>query len=355
MSLDAFRGFAILGMLLVNDKAFGPATPSHLTHAGWSGGIHFADMIFPWFLFIVGVTIPLVAASRRERGLGPMRHFLGLLRRAVILILLGCLVNSSYARRPLFDLGVLQTIGLAYLVGAVLYGAPPKARLGIAAALLVGYWAVIRFVPVPGFGSGVFTRSQNVISYLNGAYLNHYSLGGIMNIAPTAALVLIGTAVGDLLRHGAAAPARKAMLLTAGGICLVLVGWLWNLDLQFNKSLWTPSYIVFAAGWGTLALAVLYLLIDVKGWRAWAFPLVVAGMNAIFIFVVPILVKLHILREWTWRMPDGSSSNLEQALQNALFLHLGRVPGGFVYTFAYILIWWLVLLWMYRRGIFLRV
>jgi predicted acyltransferase len=113
--------------------------------------------------------------------------------------------------------------------------------------------------------------------------------------------------------------------------------------------------VVFAAGWGSLVLGLFYLLIDVKGWRAWAFPLVVAGINAIFICVVPILVKLHTLREWSWPVAAGPSLTLEQGLQNSLFLHLGRVPGGVLYTLCCILFWWLVLLWMYRRKVFLRV
>lgn len=355
MSLDAFRGLAILGMLLVNEKAFGPATPRQLIHARWGQGIHVADMVFPWFLFIVGVTMPLAVASRRERGATRWQHVFGVFRRTVILVLLGCLVSSSYARRPLFDVGVLQLIGLSYLVSAMLYGVPTRARLSMAAVLLVGYWALIRFLPVPGIGPGVFTASQNAIAYLNAAHLERYSLGGIMAVVPASALVLIGTGVGDFLRQAAVSSARKAALLALTGVCLVLVGWLWSLDLQFNKPVWTPSYVVFAAGWGSLALAVLYLLIDVKGWRMWAFPLIVAGMNAIFIFAVPILVKLHTLREWTWTMLDGSTLTVERALQNGLFVHLGRVPGGVLYTFCYILIWWLVVLWMYRRRIFLRV
>jgi predicted acyltransferase len=353
VSLDAFRGLAILGMLLVNDKVLGPATPVQLKHAQWSESPHVADMVFPWFLLIVGVAIPYAVAARHNRGVSASEYRLDVVRRSAILLLLGCAINSSWADRPLFNMGVLQLIGLAYLVAALLYALPLTSRLVIAALLLAAHWAAIRFIPIPGVGAGVFTADQNLIKYLHEAYLGH-SLAGIIGVVPTSALVLVGTALGDVLRRDSYAPLRKAAILLGAGITLVLAGWLWHFDLRFNKPYWTASFILFCAGWGSLTLGALYLLIDVKGWRAWAFPLVVAGMNAIFIYVVPILVKIHVLKEWVWP-PAGRAVTVEHALQNSLFAHLGRVPGGFVYTFGYIFFWWLVVLWLYRRGIFYRV
>jgi predicted acyltransferase len=354
-SLDAFRGLTILGMLLVNNAALDTATPAQLTHAGWNKGLHFADMVFPWFLLIVGVAIPYAAASYKRRGLPPGKRDLKVFSRAVILVLLGCLVNSSLARRPLFDLGVLQLIGLAYLVAALLYELSPRRRLILAAVLLVGHWAAIRFLPVPGVGVGVFSESKNFINHLNEVYLDRYGLTGLISVVPTSALVLIGTVLGNFLRRESANEMRKAAHLMAGGLALAVVGWLWNLDLPFNKPVWTASYILSAAGWGTLVLGLFYLLIDVNGWRAWAFPLIVFGMNAITAFVAPILVKVHFLREWVWSMPDGSHLPLGEAFMNFLFTHAGRIAGGWLYTFSFILFWWAVLYWMYRKQVFWRV
>jgi len=353
VSLDAFRGLAILGMLLVNEKVLGPATPLQLKHARWNESPHVADMVFPWFLLIVGVAIPYAVASRRSRGMSPGAYYLDVVRRTVILVLLGCAINSSWADRPLLNMGVLQLIGLAYLVAALLYGLPLTARMVVAALFLAAHWAAIRFIPIPGIGAGIFTADQNLIRYLHEAYLGH-SLAGIIGVVPTSALALIGTALGDILRRDSYTPPRKAAILLGAGIILVVAGWLWHFDLRFNKPYWTASFILFSAGWGSLVLGALFLIIDVKGWRAWAFPLVVAGMNAIFIYVVPILVKIHVLKEWVWP-PAGHSVTVEHALQNSLFAHLGRVPGGFVYTFGYIFFWWLVVLWLYRKGIFYRV
>jgi predicted acyltransferase len=355
LSLDAFRGLAVLGMLLVNEKALGPATPAQLRHAGWGEGVHLADMVFPWFLLIVGIAIPYTAASRRRRGIAPGTHYVQIVRRAAILVALGCLINSSYARRPIFDLGVLQLIGLAYLVAALLYGLPLRYRVVIAAVLLVSHWALIRFLPIPGVGAGVFTDSTHVIRYLDETFLQRYQLAGFIAVAPTSALVLIGTALGDLLRRNRDRPAKAVRYLMGTGLGLAFAGSLWSLDLPFNKPVWTASYVVFTAGWGSFVLGLVSLLTEVARRRAWAFPLVVAGRNAIFAYAAPILFKLHTLREWSVHVGGGASVTLEQGLKQVLFSHLGRVPGGFVYTFGYILLWWLVLLCLYRKRIFLRV
>jgi len=248
ISLDAFRGLAVLGMLLVNEKTFGPATPRQLTHAGWAGGVHLADMVFPWFLFIVGVAIPYAAVSRRGGAAKSHCYYLGVMRRTAILVLLGCLINSSYARHPVFDFGVLQLLGFAYLLAALLYELPRSARQGAAAALLIGYWALLRFLPA-GAGAGLFTEARNAARFLNEMYLSKMQLEGALNVLPTAALALIGTTFGVVLRS-ALPPERKVRRVLVAGLALVALGWLWHYDLPFNKPLWTPSYVAFAAGGG---------------------------------------------------------------------------------------------------------
>ena len=354
-SLDAFRGLTIIGMLLVNNVALDTATPKHLMHAPWNQGIRFADMVFPWFLLIVGVAIPFAFASHRRKQLSIWDFDLKALSRAVILVLLGCLVDSSLAKYPVFGLGVLQIIGLAYLVAALLYPLHIGYRIALAGLLLVAHWAAIRFVPIPGVGAGVFTESTNLINHLNQAYLAPIHLKGITSLVPTSALVLIGTALGDAIRRETATQLRKLLALLITGAGMALIGWLWNLDLPFNKPLWTSAYILYAAGWGSIVLGILYLVIDVWSLRSWSFPLVVMGMNAITAYVLPILVKVFILQEWKWRMPDGSLLPLQQAFVHYCTDHAGRIAGGWLYTLVYILFWWLVLFQMYRKKIFLRV
>ena len=355
VSLDAFRGITILGMLLVNNVALDTATPKNLTHAPWNQGVNFADMVFPWFLFIVGVAIPYASASARRKGIPAWRQYFKALGRCVTLVLLGCLIDSSVVKRPVFDLGVLQLIGLSYFVAALLYAASASVRLVVAAALLLSYWALLRFVPVPGAGAGVFSESQNVVRYINDVYLRSYHLSGLVSVIPTSALVIIGSAIGDLLRNGKYAPIRKSLVLMAVGVALGFVGWAWNLDLPFNKPVWTPSYILFTAGWACAVLGALHLVIDMKGWRKWAFPLVIFGMNAIAAYVIPILAKMFILREWQWQMPDGSMLPIQQAYLYYLVVHTGKLAGGWLYTISYMLLWWLVILEFYRRKLFIRI
>jgi predicted acyltransferase len=355
LSLDAFRGLTILLMLLVNNAALDTATPKHLTHAPWNGGVYLADLVFPWFLFIVGVALPWSVASLRKRG-GSWWGFLGkAFGRATALFLLGCLIDSSLALTPVFGLGVLQLIGLAYLLAIFFLRLPVVWRLGVAAALLVGHWATLRFVPVPGVGAGVFTEEANVVRHLNGVYLQGLGLKGLVSVVPTAAMVLIGSAVGEWLRLETVGPPRRVGGLIVGGGMLALAGWLWNLDLPFNKPVWTASYILFCAGLGMWVLALFYLVMDVWRRRWWATPLVIFGSNAIVAYVAPILVKVHVLREWTWTLPDGIKRSLEEALLLTSRAEFGKVGGGALYTAGYILVWWLVLWVLYRKRLFLRV
>ena len=357
VALDAFRGLTIFGMLLVNNIALDWHTPRQLMHAPWNGGVHFADLVFPWFLLIVGVAIPYAWASHRGKGWGHGRYLLKALTRAVALVGIGCLIDSSIARMPLFDLDVLQLIGLAYFVGAaVAMCLPVVPRLALAAVFLLAHWYVIRHVPVPGMPTGTFEPNRNVIAYVNRRYLGPYHLAGLISVVPASALVLIGTGFGDLLRAERFTRLKRFLLVMASGAALMLLGSVWSRSLPFNKPVWTGSYILFCGGFGALLLGILYGLLDVKKaderWKLWALPLVIFGSNAIVAYVTPILVKLYILRVWTW---PGTHVPLEQAFLHSAVRRWGPVNGGWHYTLGYIIVWWLVLAILYRRKIFLRV
>lgn len=355
ISLDAFRGLTILLMLLVNNAAVDTATPAQLTHAPWNGGIHLADLVFPWFLFCVGVAIPYSVASARAKGLSSWRCTLKIAQRTLVLVFLGCLIDSSEMKTPVFSMDVLQLIGMAYFVGALCYFLPRRARAAFAGMLLIAYWAAIKFLPVPGMGSGAFTESQNLIVYLDRLWLTRYHLDGLTSVVPTAALVMIGTVFGDSLRlERKTSQWRIAHLLTWGLILLVL-GWVWNLSLPFNKPVWTPSYILFSAGSAALTFALLYWATEARGWAKWFFPLIVFGSNAIAAYVIPILAKTLILQQWTAPGSGGKPESLQDWWLHGFVAHLGRIPGGWAYTASYILIWWLMLWQLYRRRVFLRV
>jgi len=354
LALDALRGLTIALMLLVNNVALDIYTPKQLTHAPWNGGVRVADFVFPWFLFCVGLAIPFSAASFRRKKLSAWHYDLKVVRRAAVLVLLGCLLDSSIAKRPLFTLGVLQIIGLAYLVGALLYDLPLCRRLIVAGGLLAAYWAILKFVPIPGVGAGVFLATQNLVAYVNRIYLMGLHLAGLPSVIPTAALVLIGTVIGDLVRSPEADHRRKLAWLLLGGLGLVVGGELWALSVPLNKALWTPSFMLLSAGTGAIVLGFFYLLIDSNGWRAWSYPLLVFGSNAILAYVVPILVKVLVLQVWQVSV-GGRLVPMQQWFLDYCVNHSDRVVGGWLYTLGFILAWWLVLWQLYRRKVFFRV
>jgi len=353
-SLDAFRGLSIVLTLLVSNIALDTATPKQLMHAGWNGGIHLADLVFPWFLFAAGVAIPFSAASAKKKGIPGWRYDLKILSRTAALVALGCLVDSSVQHQPLFTLGVLQIIGLAFLVGAFLYELPLFRRVILAVGMLLAYWAIIKFIPAPGMGAGAFEATHNIIYYLNRTYFSAVGLWGITSVVPTAAMMIIGSVIGDLLRNKTLTEHKRLAMLLIVGVVLVAAGFLWNFSLPYNKPLWTPAYVLMTAGLGTLLLGVLYLIVDAAGWWHWTYPLLVLGANAILAYVMPILVKLLILENWHHNL-HGVKMSVEQWFLTVAKTRYGAVPGGWVYTLGYILVWWIVLWFFYRKKVFLRV
>ncbi len=357
LALDGLRGLTVLLMLLVNNVALDAATPDQLTHAPF-GGISLADLVFPWFLFCMGAAIPYAHASFLKQQLPPWAYVQKALVRSVTLFAIGLFLTSVLAHAPVFALGVLQLIALAYLVAALIYLVSPRpvALLFISGALLVGYWAALRFVPVPGAGPSIFEEDRNLLLYLNQTYLEPLGLRGLLSVIPTAALALLGAVVSQILR-GPTQPDPSAnrlapisLELIVLGSLLTLGGWLWSFSLPFSKTFWTSPYILFSAGLGTLIIALFYLLFDLKGWRSLAFPLSVPGSNALLAYVAPIVFKVWILQGWSIH-----GQSLQKLWLNTMVSLDGPILGGWLYTLSYIAGWWLVLFWLYRKQVFLRV
>jgi predicted acyltransferase len=354
LSLDALRGFTIFLMLIVNNMALDETTPRIVTHAPWNGGVYLADFVFPWFLFCVGLSLPYSYSSFCRKGL-PWWHFIvKAAQRTALLIFLGCLIESSILKKPVFTLGVLQLIGLAYFIGALLYRFRWPVRIAAAASFLLLYGTAIQLIPVPGIGAGVFEEGRNLIFYVNTTYLAPFHVKGLFSAVPTGAMVLIASVISDVLRDKSHSERKKLMILAAAGAGMTGLSLLLNIGLPFNKTVWTPSYIVLMAGTGTLMLALLYIIIDLNGICRWAFPLFVFGSNAIVAYVVPILVKVLILQVIKIEAGAGPVS-LQQASINGLISLLGSQWGSWSYTALYILAWWLILLILYVKKWFIRV
>jgi len=356
-SLDAFRGFVIASMLLVNNAGNDAAFNRQFRHSEWGEFVTFCDLIFPWFLFIIGVALPFSAASLHRKRPGLLPYILKVLRRSFLLFSMGVLIDCSIWKTIKIGLdgtGVLHLIALAYLCGALLYELPKRWRLGIAGGLLMAHWAAIRFVPIPGVGTGVFEPDNNLIAYVN-QHLRPYHLAGIFSVVPTTALVLIGSFFGDLLRGDGVGHREKLRGLLAGGTILALVGLVWHLDLPMNKAAWSASYIVFGAGSGALLLAGFYWAMEMAGGRGWAFPFVVYGMNAITAYFFSIIVREHTVKEWIITSATGEKITVWQWLLHFWMGNFGTHAGAWMFTLSYLVFWWLVLLWLYRKGWFLRV
>jgi predicted acyltransferase len=283
-------------------------------------------------LFCVGIAIPFSVASFRRKNQSIWKYDLRVFRRVLILLALGAILDSVGDHRLIFfSIGILQTIAIAYAISALLYDLPIYRRLIFAAAGLICYWAAIKYLPIPGAATGAFSENQNFIIHLNRTYLGQVGLWGLPRIIPTTALTLIGTAIGDLIRDPVLSGHSKTKWLLISGSSLVIAGSLWALSVPFNKPIWTPSYILFSAGTGTLVLGFFYEILDLRGWCAWAFPLIVFGSNAILAYVLPILVKGLIL----------------------IPLHLSI--NGWFRVGLFILFWWVVFWILYRKKFFLRV
>lgn len=381
LALDGLRGLTVFLMLLVNNLALQDATPDQLMHAPF-GGVTLADLVFPWFLFCMGAAIPYAASSFDKQKLSLWRRLARIFRRTSLIFLLGLFLTSALARTPVFALGVLQLIALAYCLAALFYLISPRPAflLAVAAGLLVGYWAAIRFVPIPGAGPGIFEEDRNLLLHLNKTYLEPLGLRGLLSTIPTAALALLGAIVAQMLKTGgknpregerptpsAEAPDPRSpgfwqflvahrplpQLLLLGG-AMTLLGYLWSLNVPFSKTFWTPPYILFSAGLATLLIGVFYVLFDLGRWKWLAFPFLVFGSNALLAYILPILFKVWVLQGWTVSL-NGARVSLQQAWLNWHVAQSGVVVGGWTYTLLYILAWWLVFWWFYARKIFFRV
>jgi predicted acyltransferase len=358
-SLDVFRGLTMAAMVIVNNPGDWGNVYGPLLHAEWHGWTP-TDLIFPFFLFIVGVSITL---SRKSAGWG------SILRRGAIIFALG-LFLAGY---PRFDLdrwripGVLQRIALCYVAAAAVYrlttGDRRRQAIVITAtafALALAYWAVMILVAPPGGVAGDLTPEGNLAAWIDRALLDghlwrpRWDPEGLLSTVPAITTTLLGVIAGLALGSGWT-PSRKAAALALGGGVGIVLGLAWGAAFPINKNLWTSSYAVFTAGAAAALLALCYWIIDVRGWRRWTTPLVVLGVNAITLFLASgLLVKtLALIRV---AGPDGRDIAVSRWAYLNWFVPLAAPKNAsLLYAIANLLLLFGLLWWMHRRRIFLRV
>jgi predicted acyltransferase len=347
LSLDTFRGLTMAAMVLVNNPGTWRAIYAPLEHAAWHG-LTPTDVIFPFFLFIVGVAIAL---SRPTPG--------RVLRRAAVIFSLGIVLNGlpyfhwATLRLP----GVLQRIAVCYLVAAVLFLRTAwRTHAIVTAALLVGYWAVMTLVPVPGYGAGDLRPEANLAAWLDRAVLGShlwrlsrvYDPEGILSTVPAVATTLIGVLAGQWVRSEREPRTIVGGLLLAGALATA-VGAAWGTVFPVNKALWTSSYAVLTGGLALLAFAVCYWTIEIRRWQRWATPFVVLGVNALLLFFLSTLVARALT------LIDVGGVTLKEAILERVFAAWASpINASLAYALTYVLVWWVVMWLFYRAGVRLR-
>ncbi|MEG4118117.1 heparan-alpha-glucosaminide N-acetyltransferase domain-containing protein [Microcoleus sp. N9_B4] len=397
-SLDVFRGIAIASMILVNNPGSWEHVYPPLEHAEWHGCTP-TDLIFPFFLFIVGCAMSFSLSKyienypktgietskitqtkeKSESAKNPLPSSLLLLsssniywriaRRAAILFILGLLLNtSSIALDVLLNsapvenfskiriMGVLQRIGLAYFISAIaILNLSPRNQKLLAVAVLLSYWGALTVFAVGGYTAGELTPEGNLGGYVDRLILGSQHLykggpfdpEGLLSTLPAVVTVLIGYFTGEWLRVQPI-KTRTSVNLAICGLSCVVIGHLWGFLFPINKQLWTSSYVVFTAGWALLLLAACYETIEVRSWK-WGRLFEIMGLNAIFLFVASgivarILLKTHI----------GTSENAPTTytwIYEKWFVPwAGPLNGSLAFALTAVLFWWLILYGMYRRG-----
>jgi predicted acyltransferase len=363
--LDVFRGMTVAGMVLVNN----PGSWAHiywpLEHAEWNGWTP-TDLIFPFFLFIVGVAIPLAFGKRIERGDSRRALFLKVLYRSAIIFLLG----EFLAGFPYFHLstiripGVLQRIAVCYFFASIIFlKTKPRTQAIIAVALLIIYWRVMKHFPAPGFYAGDWSKEGSLASYIDRRVFGPhiwkqgivYDPEGILSTMGALATTLFGVLTGDYLRDKSRTPIERVAHMSIAGVSCVIVGWIWNAWFPINKALWTSSYVFFTAGLALQFLALCYWLIDIKGYKLWTKPFVIFGVNAITLFVgtgvMAILMGLI-------KVPraDGTRPSVHGVIYDNVYASwLPPNKASLAFAISFILLWLLLMWLLYRKNIIIKI
>lgn len=371
LSLDVFRGITIMGMILVNNPGTWSAIYPPLEHAQWNGCTP-TDLIFPFFLFIVGVAISYSLSKRKAQGGSMKSLYLNIFRRTIILFGLGLILSGfpfglAFGHKFSLDtiriFGVLQRIAIVYMAASIMFlSTNTKVQYWFTGIILVLYAAIMSFIPVPGIGHANFEPTTNLSAWLDRLILgNHIWSGskfwdpeGILSTIPAIGTAMLGIFTGNLLRSEKDQTTKTVWLYVWGSI-LMVAGWVWDGWFPINKNIWTSSYVLYTAGLALNFLAFCYWFIDVKKVTWWIKPFQVYGMNAITVFFLSGIVG-RLMGMIKVPIADGNVLSLKDYLFTNLFLSwLDPINASLAWAIVYILIW-LGLMWiLYAKKIFIKV
>jgi predicted acyltransferase len=374
LSLDVFRGFTVAGMLLVNTPGSWGSIYAPLRHAAWHGWT-FADLIFPFFLFVVGVTTHISVAAAREGGVGESAIFARILKRGALITLVGLLV-SAFPYFPLERItemripGVLQRIGVTYTIAAVItMRGSWRSHLVWVAAILLGYWYLMTGVPVPGqppdaprLDSAATTLAAWVDRLLLDGHLwsatKSWDPEGVLSTFPAITSVMLGTLAGrltfattqpdDQLRY-------RVIRLAAFGLLGIALGLAWDMQFPINKGIWTSSYVVFTAGIAAVCIATCVWMVDLKKWRWFTGPFATFGLNPLVAFVGSMLMARCIYSLIKVPM-DGTTVPLQAAIYGTVFEPwLSPLNASLAFAVSFVCLWFVILKLLERRKIVIKV
>jgi predicted acyltransferase len=343
-------------MILVNNPGDWGAIYPPLEHAPWHGWTP-ADLVFPFFLLIVGISIVLSHVRRQAAGAGRAALVRRIVLRAVVLVLIGLVLN--FLSRPhlatVRSPGVLQRIGVVYLVTALLVVyTGPRTQAWVTAAVLVGYWLLLANVPVPNVGTPSLDPGSNLPAWVDARLFGAHTWQpafdpeGLLSTFPAIGTCLLGVFTGRWL-SGPRPQGETVAGLFAAGTVLLTLGAVWDAWFPINKNLWTSSYVLFTAGAGLLVFGLLAWVIEVRGRRRWAWPLYVFGVNALLVFVLSGLVA---------RLLDavqvGGGTAQEWIYANAFASWAAERDASLLFAVVTVLVWLGVMSVFYRRRWFIR-
>ena len=362
-SLDALRGFDMLfiiglSSLIVALCRLFPGGEDcwllhQMSHVSWHGLRHH-DTIFPLFLFIAGISFPFSYAKQQAKGVARWKIYRKIFVRGLVLVVLGLVCNGllKFHWSDLRICSVLGRIGLAWMFAALLFiNLKPSVRAVIAVVLLVGYWLLLRFVPAPDAPAGAdpFSFEGNLVGYIDRCVLpGHLYKGdkgvfdpeGLLSTVPAVVTAMLGMFTGEWVRKDGISGGKKTLWMVAAAAVLLVLGLIWSKWFPLNKKLWTSSFVLVVGAYSLAMFALFYWLIDVKGWKKWAFPLVVVGMNSIAIFMIPRIIDFKYATNFFLEGLCGLMSPLW---------------GKVVWQLGFLLLGWLFLYFLYKKKVFLKV
>lgn len=374
LSLDFFRGLTVAAMILVNNPGSWSHIYAPLEHAEWNGCTP-TDLVFPFFLFIVGVSITYAMGSKKEDPASHSKTIMKAFKRGLILFGLGFILAFFPRNFKDFDVinalqnvripGVLQRIGVVFFISSILFlKLSTKTIFRTFILILFGYWLFMTFIPVPGTGYPNLEKETNLGAWLDRTVLTEAHLWksaktwdpeGILSTLPAVGTCLFGILVGVYLRRKDVETGNKMAWLFSAGLTAVALGLLWDMEFPINKALWTSSYVLYTGGLATLILTLSYWIIDVQGYKRFTTPFVVYGINAITVFFVSGLLP-RLLNMIKIEQDNGEKIGaLTSFYRNYFVPHFSPINASLAYAIFVVLFFYVILWIMYKKKIIIKV